>query len=252
MLLQGRPLAASQLWSALPRASLHCSPFPPAGVEHLDLTRCKLERLPVDALRAAPLLRTLHLAGNTDLVVTSEDVAALASLPRLELLVIFCGMLYWCNEHAALCMQQSVEVVPSGASLLGVLRLRLLFSGLHGAVRASLPCGAWEATAGHVPLHLTANSFEPFCACPVCECRTCGEPFCTLQKPHSWSACCRMLSCCWTASKCSGTVAGTMSPHCGRWRQTAGGRQLTASGALWPADRQPCRRLWRRSGCTCC
>jgi len=56
-------------------------------VEHLDLTCCSLQHFPDAAVLSAPLLRTLSLAGNPDLVLTAQDVQTLEMVSFLQVLV---------------------------------------------------------------------------------------------------------------------------------------------------------------------
>lgn len=86
-----------------------------AGVEHLDLSCCGLQQPPSAALLCAPLLRTLQLQGNAQMVVAPEHVAPLTMLPNLQALVSLASILL---QYLGLCEMCQVVVLARNCSRL--------------------------------------------------------------------------------------------------------------------------------------
>lgn len=93
-----------------------------ADVEDFDLSSNDLQRLPLDAVAAAPRLRALRLAGHADLSVTPDDIRSLAALaPRLELLVSRGRLPLWnlplgASKRWVACAHRTCHVHPCAGS----------------------------------------------------------------------------------------------------------------------------------------
>lgn len=149
-----------------------------AGVEHLDLTNCQLQRFPAGAVLSAPLLRTLHLAGNCDMVLTEDDIDTLEAVSFLQVLVswfMLVGVLirWGCAEQG------------SGAQAAGVQQCTAVL-GCSGPGSSEF-CPTATALA-------RCCVAEQECALPslINPCRTCGVCRSTQQKQPRCPAPCRV------------------------------------------------------------